>query len=360
MPYTWDNKWYPPDTDNRADFIGFCEIGGIGQLIYHTFTFNDYEYEESNGAWYMKPILSRGEKPSIASKYSRSGEDIFIELYNLGHKINDISDKTSYIKYITDFCCKVAHPYFIDELYTVIKEDCSLTTENASQFERDAMFSVSDFLHDLERFYTTAHFYFALKDLMDGTGDEAYQLYREGKMFDELPFFEEYKHDVSSETLETNVNVRPDKIVREMQEDIKKQPLPSKEGNDWFVREPIDYYDQLVEKLIGIIPDFQMCLKRNPRNDKVMFAANVNSVFDIAWYTLAHMIADYDPPTKNLDEPGNPKGTVITCLNCGIAFVRRSNRQLYCAAKECQNAHNAKRQRQFRERKRRIAHQNID
>lgn len=351
MPYTWDNKWYPPGTDNRSDIIGFCEIGGIGQLIYHTFTFKNYECEESNGEWYLKPIINRGEKPIIADNSSWTGEEIFTKLYNLGKKINDISNKTSYIKDIVDFCSDIAHPYFVDELYSVINEGVIVAQEDEQKFERDAMFSVSDFLHDLERFYTTTEFYFALKDLMDSTGDKAYQLYQEGKVFDELPFFEEFKHELSSEKYDENACTSPDDIVCEMQEDMKKQSHFTGENNDWFAREPIDYYDQLIEKLIGILPDFQMCLKRNPRNDKVMFTANVNSVFDIAWYALAHIIADYDPPTKNLDEQGNPKGTIMTCLNCGQAFIRRSNRQLYCSAKECQNAHNAKRQKQFRERR---------
>ena len=53
---------------------------------------------------------------------------------------------------------------------------------------------------------------------------------------------------------------------------------------------------------------------------------------------------------KNVE--GLPKElAVVTCPNCGEAFARRSNRQQFCTKEECRKAHNAQRQKKYRENK---------
>lgn len=58
----------------------------------------------------------------------------------------------------------------------------------------------------------------------------------------------------------------------------------------WFAREPFDYYEELQDQLMEMIPDSHMRLKVNPRNNQVIFAADGHSIFDICWDTLARMI----------------------------------------------------------------------
>ena len=41
----------------------------------------------------------------------------------------------------------------------------------------------------------------------------------------------------------------------------------------------------------------------------------------------------------------------MICPNCGEAFARRSNRQQFCTKEECRKAHNALRQKKYRENK---------
>lgn len=39
MSYSWDNE---SKADISTDFLGFGEIGGVGQLVYHHIRFSDY------------------------------------------------------------------------------------------------------------------------------------------------------------------------------------------------------------------------------------------------------------------------------------------------------------------------------
>ena len=42
---------------------------------------------------------------------------------------------------------------------------------------------------------------------------------------------------------------------------------------------------------------------------------------------------------------------MICCRNCGKFIIRKSNRQEYCDAEECQKARNARKQKAYRNRK---------
>ena len=61
------------------------------------------------------------------------------------------------------------------------------------------------------------------------------------------------------------------------------------------------------------------------------------------------MITDFGPLEDGGRERDLSDGTLVTCPNCGEAFIRRNNRQQYCMKEECQKAHNALRQRRYRE-----------
>ena len=65
-------------------------------------------------------------------------------------------------------------------------------------------------------------------------------------------------------------------------------------------------------------------MKLDPRTDRLVFSADVKSVFDIAWYSLARMLSE-EPP---LDEKGKPQerpeGIMVCCYHCGRFFVRNA------------------------------------
>lgn len=57
-------------------------------------------------------------------------------------------------------------------------------------------------------------------------------------------------------------------------------------------------------------------------------AADVQSVFDIAWYTFARLVADVAPPIDEDMGYFYSQGSVLTCMACGRYLVRHSSRKL--------------------------------
>ena len=140
--------------------------------------------------------------------------------------------------------------------------------------------------------------------------------------------------------------------MQRTKEYIDEHPVPQPpEGEFDFNHSPYDDYDELRTKLVEFIPDFNMRLKFNSATGRFDFSADIDSVFDIAWYTLARMISE-DPALENRQrEETRPEGIMICCRHCGKFLIRRSNRQEFCDSEECQKARNARKQMAYRKRK---------
>lgn len=99
-----------------------------------------------------------------------------------------------------------------------------------------------------------------------------------------------------------------------------------------------------------------MRLKVNPVTQNVVFAADIQSVFDIAWYVPARALVDFGVPEDHAVIHGKEKKAqrasnrqvMCTCLICGKAFAREGNRRLICGDPECKRKYDADRQRQYR------------
>ena len=131
-------------------------------------------------------------------------------------------------------------------------------------------------------------------------------------------------------------------------------------GSMCFARLPFDYYEELQEKLVDMMPDFRVRLKVNPKTRKMVFAADVHSVFDICWYTLARkMSEDVAPEEKgtSTDKKEKHDGVVVSCPFCGEAFVRRWNRSVTYGKPECHKARKVMNQRNSRKMKKIAAQQ---
>ncbi len=74
----------------------------------------------------------------------------------------------------------------------------------------------------------------------------------------------------------------------------------------------------------------------------MVFSADVNSVFDIAWCVLARMMFEDPAPEDFGKENERPEGIMICCHHCGLFFIRNAKHQQYCDRPECQKARNAK------------------
>ena len=115
-----------------------------------------------------------------------------------------------------------------------------------------------------------------------------------------------------------------------------------------FEKEPYDDYEYLQNLLIECIPDFRLRLKLHPKTRRMEFCADVNSVFDIAWYTLARMLSEQPEPEQVGKVHDRPEGIMVCCKNCGHFIIRTAKHQQYCNNKECQKVRNAQNQREFR------------
>ena len=94
-----------------------------------------------------------------------------------------------------------------------------------------------------------------------------------------------------------------------------------------------------------------MKLKVDPRTNRLEFSTDINSVFDIAWLTLARMLSELPAPEDKGKPDNRPEGIMIRCCNCGKFIIRKSNRQEFCDAEDCQKVRNARKQKAYRKRK---------
>ena len=356
-------KSFPSKADNAADVITMADIGGIGTLIYHTFRFKDYEYDYlPDDTLVLKPLVYKGYEPDIDKDNSLNGSDIFVKLYNLAERINNFSEKKSFDELILEFCKDVAHPYSIDTLYITLTEDELNVEQQGYRISEEAMFPVADFKRDIERFYHGAKLYFTLRQIADGEDCDYLSLSEDGRHFDGIYGFDRFRNPVMSQTEQDDTDndfvpiTRNDwkKVFAEEDADRKKyeQFLEEHEYDLWrYTPEPIEEFYEFRNKLIEMIPDFHIRLKVDPKTDKVVFAADVRSIFDIAWYTLSRYMVDVQLTDEGTIEKHYSDAKVCVCKCCGKAFVRTANRnrQQYCDDPDCERKRIRERVRRKRE-----------
>jgi hypothetical protein len=352
MPYDSYGNYVPSKADKRTDVFGYDAIGGIGQLIYHLVRFKEYELDyTSSDVLVARPYCQRGYEPELYTKDSPSGAALTASIFNLAKKIDDLSEERPYTELIIEWCKKYGHPYAIDSVYAYLMEPQYKLEEDGYFIEKDATFCIDDFMQDLERFYQAMRMYFAFEHMCLDNDEPALALHEDGRYFAGLPFFEQYRHD-PDEFPEVDYSSAGGDLVKMMQ--LDKEAAEEIETYDDFARLPFDYYEELQEKLVDMMPDFRVRLKVNPKTRKMIFAADVHSVFDICWYTLARkMSEDVAPEDKGTSADKNEKhdGVVVSCPFCGEAFVRRWNRSVTCGKPECHRARKAMNQRNSRKAK---------
>lgn len=356
-------KEYPSKADNVADVITMADIGGIGTLIYHTFRFKDYEYDYlPDDTLVLKPPVYPGYEPDVDERHSLNGSDIFVELYNLAERINDFSEEKSFDELIVEFCRTVAHPYDIDTLYPALTAKKLNVDRDGKWISEEAMFPVADFKRDIERFYHGAKLYFTLRRIADGDDCDYLSLSEDGRHFDGIYGFDKFGTPVMPETEQDNMNedfgplTRDDwkKVFAEAEADRKKYEQFLEEHRNELLRytpHPIEEFYEFRNKLLEMIPDFHMRLKVDPKTDKVVFAADVRSIFDIAWFTLARYMVDVQLTDEGTIEKRDPDAKVCVCKCCGKAFAHPAaqNRRQYCGEPDCERKRARERMKRMRE-----------
>lgn len=261
------------------------------------------------------------------------------------------TEKRPYTDLIIEWCKKYGHPYAIDAIHAYLMEPEYKLEEDGYFIEKDATFSIGDFMRDLERFYQAMRMHFAFEQMCLDNDELALALHEDGRYFAGLPFFEQYRSD-PDEFAEVDYSSTGGDLLKEMQ--LANEAMKDIAPYNGFARPPFDHYEELQETIVDIMPDFRIRLKVNPRTRKIVFAADVHSVFDICWYTLARkMSEDVAPEDKgtSADKKEKPEGVVLSCPFCGEAFVRRGSRAVACGKTECEKARKAMNQRNSRKKR---------
>lgn len=309
----------------HVDVLGFGEIGGVGEMIYRTVRFPEYVLDTDGGEQVFRPVCSSGFVPTQKTDFALTGQKLLASLCNLFQRINRSSCDESYIPLIMNWCIENTHPYSIDAIYDMLSADDFDIDQLGFLVEKDGTFGTNDFIRDLSYVYHTFLFYYALEKLLGGNDEFARSLYYEGRFYDGYSFFEKYYAEPQSadQTGKMGALLGTDEV-----------------GEDTHVRSPKDDVEYLQKTLLSLFPEFHMKLKVNPRTKKIVYAADVQSVFDICWYTLSRMVADDSPPMDNDIDSQYSTGSILSCLCCGEFFVRRGSTQKYCDNPNCQAERN--------------------
>lgn len=222
------------------------------------------------------------------------------------------------------------------------------------------MSPVEEFKRNLEYFYNGARCYFALRQISDGEDCDYLSLWEDGGHFDGIQIFNKYRHPVMpKQDGEVDEDIELDgrdfwwrqfAKAAEEREAYERFLEEHKDELYKYILDPIDDFYALRGQLVEMRPDFHMQLKVDPKTDKVVFAADVHSIFDIAWYTLVRYMVDVQLTDEGTLEKQYPDGKVCVCKSCGKAFVRTAdqNRRQYCGESDCE----CKRTRERAQRKR--------
>lgn len=304
-----------------TEFFTFTEIGGVGEMIYRAVRFPEYvpEYDQSIKEEVIIPLFNFSQRPIATTDYSLTGQELLASLCNLYKKINapDSSERITDLAW--DWCRNNVHPYDIDGLCDEIETGDFWDINFHKRLQASASFQVKDFITDLCKLGTAFEYYDAIKKVKYGHSVAAGRnLYYEGRVCDSMPFLEKYR-------------------------------LCSKDEE--YLQRFNEGYDALLQNALDMFPDFKMRVKQNKKTHKAEMAAEINSVFDIAWYAFARMISDVAPRLDYDLDNIFPQGSILTCMACGEYFVRHSSRQRYCDNLNCKAERNNRKARAYYQRK---------
>lgn len=353
-----------PKKQPNKDFIEIQDVGGISHYTYNVVRYKKYMYDdevdlEQYGIHGKVIAPYKFEAPETDIKIKKNGKEILLSIYELACDINESIGK-SYIEKIMAWCKDNFHPYDIDLLYEKYKKTLQKGEQRDYEPEViDGTFEVNRFMKDIEYVYQAFTYIMAFQELLTGKGKSAFNLYKQGKYFDTLSFFEIYKGYKSNDSYDPNASLVSGKdLLKAMQEDKEtieldeeyEQLTPNKKLA-LFKKNALSHKEELYQNIISFFPDIPMHLTYNFKNKGVGITASIDSVFDICWYTMARMLTYYGLSDSDRVENRVYKdkqwyydqGTYGTCLFCGKLFLKEGARQKYCKNNpECQKARKRK------------------
>lgn len=374
-----------PKKNLHKDLVDITDIGGVMHYTYNVVKYSKYFYDDDvtiedlniHHANFIAP--KNWDRPETEVKMNLNGKQILLSIYELALDI--INDEKKLIekgkedievdldrasKRIIDWCEEHFHPYKIEHLYDVYKKKLHKNEYRLKEDLRmDGAFRIEDFICDLADIYKTFSYIMALKDLLDGKPDTAFNLNEQAKgtFFECGLEFECYKDkDWNDEALKNDIT--SEELLELMKRNSEKELVPATIKR--FLKNAYKDKEKLLEQATYYFPDLDMHLKYDYKNKRIAITATINSVFDICWYTLARMmtyygVADEDRSENRLFSGKDwyyDEGTFGTCLCCGRYFIKEGVRQLYCKDEKCYKARKRKNSKDHYNRK--TLKQNVD
>ncbi len=335
----------------RSNQVRRRDIDGIGRQTFNTVQFPGYTSDSEQGKNYLIPVIKRDFQMANGEHSNLTGRDILYSLYNLYDEMNKPGCPFLDSDMVQDWCVQNIHPYHLQELYTELKDPQNTSRQVVEYY---GAVNIEQFTEELGKLYQHFRFYLALEDLKHGHEELAFNLAVPGRLSSGYTYFESYKFSSTPITPWTSGSGFDKELLLAEMKKTSAQLVISEEDISkryrLFQRSPMADITELEDILIEQFPDFTMNVCRMPGMGKIGFTAGLNSVFDIAWYTLARLVVmdDEDVDPNSLSRPR-------VCKACGRIFTPESPRQLYCLYDECQRARKRKNRRDCDARKRQKA-----
>lgn len=297
------------------------EIGGVGEMIYRVARFPEYvyEYDPREMDDVIIPLFIYSDQPTAGTDFSITGQDLLVSLCNLYKKVNAPDYSANVTELIWSWCRSNIYPYQIGELCADVENGEFRNVALWDRLQHQYTFKVHQFVSDLCKLGVVFEYYDALQKVKyEHNASAGRELYYEGRFRDSLPFLERYR---------------------------------SKQEDADYLRSVNEDYDELIFHLTDLFPDFRLRLKQDQKTHKIELVADIDSVFDIAWYTFARLVATVAPPVDTDLRYEYSQGSILTCMACGEYFVRHSSRQRYCDSLDCQAERNKRKARAYYQRK---------
>lgn len=273
---------------NLNDWLSVFDIGGLGEASIPAVRFYTYNMEFNKGySPILVPEISIDEMPTKLKRCSLSAQDILISLYNLAVDIfkDDFDYDVVVAKKVIKWCSENIHPYNIELIYNSIpniddynKEDNesyfsprSWYEEKVCEFKELAEINLYTFINDLKTLYEITKTYYGMICFQDD----------DTRMFQELQTILQFP---------TAWNKLSFKILE--QKDISSN---------------------ILKEFAESIPSVKICVKYDTVNKNFYIGPKLDSIFDIALYSLIRIIVTNAPNMEDTDT----RKTLFICEACG-------------------------------------------
>lgn len=298
MAYIKKKKITFPKANNKH--LGLVDIGGVGEIVYKVVKFKDYDYDDQAN------IVDKGikgkiiypldhyEAPNLDTDLGLTGKKLISSLCNLAEEINfkEYHNDVEVASLVMNWCKEYFHPYNIESLYEKYRElEKGEKDRKYYQEWTDGVFKLDTFIDDLAQLYSVFTYVYAFLECLNGNPEPALNYDKNGHYFHTVPWFADYMARI----------------------DLEKYDIDRK---------------------------------------KCELVANVESIFDICYYSIARLLAANAPSEdSNTDKYSvyDLGESVSFCEVCGRMYVKSGNNQKCCGDEACIRTINRKRQARHRQ-----------